>query len=358
MTKGFMKGVATVLGVAILAGAVCAAGYCSRNDDGKWFKNSDLASWHWSDKDKPQTQTWGGVIDNVGNELNTETTYAMPAAMAFYSTTAPETAASLKLSSPSVTVTCSHNFEFNNIKVDWSIEYPSGASASDVVTVTPESDGSTRATVQCSAHFDTQITLKATLRGNTEKTATCTIDYIKRIDKLNNIYICGSDFDEDSGIGCTPTFSIGTISGNLTVSTVTYRLLDLFEDEVKSYLKFDIAFSNYIAHDLILNNSFESTGENFNYSMFIKNFDNYDEAHKNAIYYAWNAAFKNGNYTKNKRSNIILDVEIELLYNGNSIQTFAETDYIGTDNLANQLCGEYYADGIAPDLTLNTNVAL
>ena len=64
-------------------------------------------------------------MDGDGNEMNNEATYAMPAAMAFYSNSSDDISQSLLLASPSVTVTCTHNFELNNIKVDWSVEYPS-----------------------------------------------------------------------------------------------------------------------------------------------------------------------------------------------------------------------------------------
>lgn len=181
-----------------------------------------------------QAQTWGGVIDDVGNEMNAKATYDMPATMAFYTTTPTALAEQLNLSAPSVTVTCSHNFEYNNILVDWSIEYPSGASATDVVTVTPTSDGSLTANVSRSAPFDTQLTLKATLRGNPEKTATCTIDYVKRIDTFNNIAINATDFGDDSGISCNPVFGTGTIKGNLRIKEITWLLDSDFESVVQT----------------------------------------------------------------------------------------------------------------------------
>lgn len=53
--NGIGKIIAGVLCAAILAGGICAAGYCSRDDDGKWFRNSDFASWAWT-KDKPQNE--------------------------------------------------------------------------------------------------------------------------------------------------------------------------------------------------------------------------------------------------------------------------------------------------------------
>lgn len=48
------KKIAIGVGAILLAGALTAGvlcmGYASRNDKGKWFGNSNLATWHWNDK--------------------------------------------------------------------------------------------------------------------------------------------------------------------------------------------------------------------------------------------------------------------------------------------------------------------
>ena len=339
-----------LVAVLVVAASIGSLGFTKKNFK-TWFNNwgKPAAS------TQSEAQTWGGVIDNVGNEMNSETTYAMPTAMAFYATR--DVAQNTSLDAPSVTVTCSHNFEFNNVFVDWSIEYPSGASAVDVVTVTPTGDGSLTANVSCSAPFDTQLTLKATLRGNTEKIATCTIDYVKRIQNFNTLCINGSDFNDVSGISCNPVFGIGTVKGNLNVKKVTYDISSEFKADVQSYLKFNITFKSYTTVNLLLDENYSADGESWEYGMFIQNFENYDNAHKNAIYYAWNAAFFN-NRSYSNRGNILLDIEIELLYNGKFIQNFTETEYIGAGSSPNYLTGECYGYDLAPDLTLNTNVAL
>ena len=54
--------------VAIILGAgVLIIGYVSRDANGKWFANSDLASWHWSDKDKTNDDIGGNGNNNGGN---------------------------------------------------------------------------------------------------------------------------------------------------------------------------------------------------------------------------------------------------------------------------------------------------
>lgn len=54
-----------VLG-AVVAGVLCT-GYATRNAEGKWFAESDIAKWHWSDPVE-QEQTDDVEIQNTDNE--------------------------------------------------------------------------------------------------------------------------------------------------------------------------------------------------------------------------------------------------------------------------------------------------
>ena len=74
-----------------------------------------------------------------------------------------------------------------NKAVDWAIGFKnanaawaSGKTVTDYVTVTPMSEGSLTARVECKAAFGTQIVVKATSRDNAEASATCTADYQQR----------------------------------------------------------------------------------------------------------------------------------------------------------------------------------
>ena len=300
------------------------------------------------------SQSWGKVMDDAGNEMNSAETYDMPSAILFYSTSTPETATSLKLAPPTVTVTASHNFALNNVEVDWATEYPSGANASDTVTVTPTKDGSLTATLQCRKQFEHPITLKVTLRSNPTKTATCKINYIKRVDGFSNFSLCGTDFGDTSGIECTPVFGAGTAKGSLQIKQLTYRLLDGFKTAVQNNLKFEVAFKDYSVSDIALNDKYYSyEGEIWAYSMFIENFDAYDAAHKNAIYYAWYSAYFK---EYDGKSNIYFDFEMELIYSGTVIESIQETDYLGTNT--SYLNGDCYGYDASPDLTLNGNITL
>lgn len=336
--------------ILVVVAAVGSVGF-TKKDVKTWFNNWGKPS----DSVSTPTETrepWGKAVDDKGNEMNNIATYAMPAAMAFYSTTSEDVAQSSHFSSPEVTVTCSHNFEFNNIKVDWEIIYPSGANATDVVDVIPEYDGSTKVTLRCNDSFDTTLTLKATLRGNTEKNALCSIDYVKRVTSFNSINVGFNDFGQMGGLTCSPVFGVGSVTGQLKVESAFYSISENFQRDIQSYLRFPITFYSQLKGNTYFDENYCAYDGVYNYDMFINGFEQYDEAHKNAIYYAWNAAFKNGGYKD--IGNLDFTGRIELIYNNKVMQTLSIDNFASAKQLS-YIDGSTYKN-LAPDLTLN-NVA-
>ena len=75
-----------------------------------------------------------------------------------------------------------------NKAVDWSVSFVNPASAwasgknvADYVTVTPTSDGALTANAECLQAFGEQIEVSVTSRENAKATASCTVDYARRI---------------------------------------------------------------------------------------------------------------------------------------------------------------------------------
>lgn len=79
-----------------------------------------------------------------------------------------------------------------NKQVDWAIawvnpssSWASGKTVTDYVTVTPTSDGSLTANVECKQAFGEQVKITCTSRQNAEASASSTVDYAKRITTIN-----------------------------------------------------------------------------------------------------------------------------------------------------------------------------
>jgi hypothetical protein len=114
--------------------------------------------------------------------MTDSTVYPMPASMTMTSFSSMAASAGVTLTA-SVTPTTAADKT-----VDWSVvwnnpasAWASGKSASSYLTVTPSSDGSLTATVNCLAAFGEQVKITVTSRINETATATCAVDYAKRL---------------------------------------------------------------------------------------------------------------------------------------------------------------------------------
>lgn len=188
------------------------------------------------------------VLGEDGEELTGEQTYAMPKAMTF------RTAASLMSSNvstqsaayDSITLTATvYPTQAVDKTVDWSIawvnassSWANGKTVTDYVTVTPSSDGSTTATVQCLQPFGEQIKITVTSRNNTNATASCTVDFAKRI---TNISI-------KLGTGGSNPSSTNTYTANAG-GTITVDYLTRITNNLFSY---GIEYSAYTVNDTLV----------------------------------------------------------------------------------------------------------
>ena len=97
-------------------------------------------------------------------------------------------------------------------------------------------------------------------------------------------------------------------------------------------------------------------GGGYSWAGFINGFNNYDDAHKNAIYYAWFHAW-NDRAGADKFSIMTVDTSVSGMYKGNSFGNVTETEYIGTGAYGFYLSGEQYGYDLTPSLSLNTSIA-
>ena len=139
------------------------------------------------------------VTDGEGNAMDADMVYPMPAKMSFNAQTfaqfgEPGSAAVTSEKSVEVRIEAYVIPEnANNREVDFSVAWGEGAQRSaepvtDYVTVTPDSDGSTMATVSCKKAFgDDTIVITVTTRDG-GFTATCTVTFEGTPNSLKFVY--------------------------------------------------------------------------------------------------------------------------------------------------------------------------
>lgn len=134
----------------------------------------------------------GGVYDGSGTELSPETVHALPEAMTF---TSEENAITVKATVKPDTI--------RNKSVDWIVDFENpaatwakGKTASDYVSVTPESDGAATAKVRCLKSFGERIVIKVISRADPDVSAQCKVDYYGKADSVQLYFRLGNADEE------------------------------------------------------------------------------------------------------------------------------------------------------------------
>ena len=176
-------------------------------------------------EERPDEQTevqQAAVIDGEGNAMDADTVYAMPEAMSFSAASLAQARA--QFNEPSgTTITSDESVDVRieayvrpddaaNKKVDFSVAWgtaPTHGSepVENYLTVTPDSDGSTTATVSCKKAFgdDTILITVTTREGG--YTATCTVTFTGIADGIS---ISGSTATKKSSSGRGEYYEVGT----------------------------------------------------------------------------------------------------------------------------------------------------
>lgn len=183
------------------------------------------------DENKPAMSP--DVQDGDGNALVSGTVYPMPKAMIMAATTA-ESVDSGEGVTIEATVTpenaidkrVDYTFQFKDPNSTWARD----KDVTDHLTVTPESDGSTRAVVKCLAPFGEQIIITVTTRGKDEngesKTATCTVDFLQ---KVTNVQLKIGNIDVNLGGDTNVTIDAASDKyGDGGVVSLTYDKISVF----------------------------------------------------------------------------------------------------------------------------------
>lgn len=266
--SGAFRAFVLTLVILILAVAVTAAmtqGFTNWNPYG-WFDEFNAEK-----TDTPETETSiqnGGMIAEVQSSKELQLTKSAA------------TTSSGAESSTTLTASVAPSDATNQL-VDWDIfftnpdsEWATGKVLSDYVTLTPNEDGGTIATVDCLQPFGEQITIKVTSRDNSEAMAYCVVDYLQKISNValsfgdKAVILDGyTDFVWEinaNGVGeggaTTVTYDeseVYTLAGNYTYSvklenTVYENVLTLNGKTVFS----SVSGTDITDSDFVLNHSF------------------------------------------------------------------------------------------------------
>lgn len=127
-------------------------------------------------------------------------------------------------------------------QVDWGVRWKNASSAwasgktvTDYVTVATATDGAGTATVSCLKAFGEQIEVVATARDNTTKTATCTVDYRKRITEVTKFDIVDEDYHQENYLSVT--------GSNNIMNTLDIANEELYDD--RTDWSFTAVYSDY-----------------------------------------------------------------------------------------------------------------
>ena len=182
-----------------------------------WFEKKEE-----SPAEEEQTEQ-AAVIDGEGNAMDADTVYAMPEAMSFSAASLAQARAHFDEPSTTTTVSSDESVDVRieayvrpddaaNKKVDFSVSWgtaPTHGSepVENYLTVTPDSDGSTTATVSCKKAFgdDTILITVTTREGG--YTATCTVTFTGIADGIS---ISGSTATKKSSSGRGEYYEVGT----------------------------------------------------------------------------------------------------------------------------------------------------
>ena len=157
------------------------------------------------------------VTDENGEDISSTGTQAMPKAMTFRSATALD-GKDATYDSVTLKATVKPENTYNKA-VDWEVlfvnpssSWANGKTVTDYVTVTPQSDGSTTATVKCLKPFSEKIKVVVTSRSNTEAKAECTVDFAKRLTSFS------LGFYADASYSGSPTVSYSFPASSMNIS--------------------------------------------------------------------------------------------------------------------------------------------
>lgn len=272
MTKTVKKVVAGISALVILGGAAVGAWAVVENS------RSSYPSFDQIEADKEYTADLGeGVMDEGGAEISetVENGVQLMSAKIEPKDFAANGISPMAETAYQLTATITPA-NATNKAVDWSVafvnpssEWASGKSVTNYVTVTPTSDGALTANVECKQAFGEQIKVTVTSRTNSDVSASCTVDYVKRVESLNASFSATElQFNSVYNVTFSPIYSDGTLQGTMTsYSNADIQLTEGFKNVIES--KMQDGYAETLTYYDPANFDFDSDDKTFSFGSSI-----------------------------------------------------------------------------------------
>ena len=264
MNKKITGGLTSLLLAGVVAAGVCCAGFASRNDDGKWFKNSDLSTWHWSDKSPADADN--GEDNNEVGELVKETqsngislmsALIEPEDYANYNIDARAAKAytiTATVNEDAVQKALSCGISWKNPSSSWAASktvtsYVSVDQSSDLVfTLTVKEAIGEPVILNIHSSFDKSINATAEINYLKEMTSfTATLNPSLPSGYVGRIHVK----DTQNTVQINPVYGVGTVTGTISGYKTTFTTTDWFRTKLKEELDKSSAFKSYSPKETI-----------------------------------------------------------------------------------------------------------
>lgn len=218
---------------ALTAGTLCA-GFAARDDEGKWFSNSNISTWHWADK-QPDDGEQKSVNNRSGYMLMSFNSYGLemagtPAATAANAENTYKLTATV-LPEGATRKALKWTIEFENAESEWAQD----KEVSDFVTLSVAYEGAVNAQVSCLQPFAEPIIVTATALDGSDCFATCTCDYLQKITNMNlTLTPSALVYDTTYTVEIQPEYGVGTVKGEIQDVSYSLALTNGFKTAIEN----------------------------------------------------------------------------------------------------------------------------
>lgn len=245
----------------VLVAGICCLGFVSRNDEGKWFKNGNLSTWHWSDKSPADNDGNGEDKDPSDDKLvNSGENKGILLRASRISSEQYEDYGIDEKANTAYNITATVNEDAGDKSVVGSVSWKDNASSwatgkniADYVTLNQTVQYGLEFTLTVKQPFGEPVMIKVASCVDGGIYGTAQVDHLKELElftaTLNPSY--GSDLgrvnvgDKMNTVEITPKFGVGTIQGTISNYKTTFTTNGFFRSELQEKLNVGLGTSGY-----------------------------------------------------------------------------------------------------------------